>query len=216
MKTITILGDARYDFAYYLGRIFRKGKKKTLLIDNSVSGDFFKYCSGEYGAEDDRVVTKGSAMFARGISYNKETFEKFDYCINFLGENELDNVSDNSDMIYLMPTYQHKSLDFCKERIKENAARSEKDNLYVIFRDYCNPKLTNEGMMAYLKLDKKYCLGAIEASVDDKAKEIFLEYNGETSLKGISDSMFEALIYVVASIMEIDEKQAKKEVRKGA
>lgn len=218
MKLVTLIGIEKGDFTYYLSMMLKNLRTSVLVIDNSNNGDlFYSLTRKKPSAKKERVLEFENIAFVRGINYNLETFEKFEYVICFNGWSSCDEIVANSDYIYIMPDYHLDSLDKVKtifQELEEILEENEEDKVSIIMRDLVSEKITDMAVTNYIGILPGKIVGHITMDPADAAKQISFEYQGIQNVKGLSTDFLDALCYVAIQVTEKSDKVIKKLLKK--
>lgn len=220
MKLISFIGIERADFAYYVAAMLKALKSTVLVIDNSISGDlFYSVTRNNEEAKDCNVIEYENIAFIRGLSYNEETLDKFDYVVCYNGWAPLDGTVFASNYVFVMPDYHLDSLDLAKNAIAELSTAFEDDEddtnrIFIIMRDLVSEKITDMSVASYVETNVEKIIGHITIDPIDHARQIAFEYNGRQCVKGASPDFEDALAYVVMQVTDKNEKVVKKLLKK--
>lgn len=200
-KKILYVGIERCDFVYYLSAVLSL-KGSVLVADNSLSGDLFlSVCK----KKDENVAEWRNVTCARNLDVQASDTSAYDYIITYAGF-AIDKEDFEADTLALiMPDYTDLSLSRLEECLPAMIAHP----LYVL-RDYCTKKVTDKSIAQRLYISPSDIAGHIELSTTDIQAYIALTHNGRHSIKGASETMVEAITYVVAHIFETTQKVAVK------
>jgi len=218
MKIVSILGIERGDYSYYLSLLLKALKGAVLVIDNSLTGNLFDCVTrNNQQAIQDRCLEYQNIAFVRGVEYAEETFEKFDYVVNFNGFNHCDEIVAKSDHIFVMPDYHLDTLQKTKEifdELQDQIDEPEGYKAFIIMRDLINEKITDLSVASYIGVDAERIVGHIGMDGADFAKQLSFEYNGKQSVKGLSTDFCDALSFVLLQVTGKDPKLIKKLFKK--
>lgn len=206
-KRIVYVGQEKCDFAYYLSCALST-QGSVLVADNSIRGDLYTSINK---SEDGEEFEWRNITFTRNLDLTSDT-EEFDFVLVYAGHAvEDEQLFDAKELTVLaMPDYSKQSI----EAVKKISVDLSDENCLVITRDKCTKKVSEKGIAAILGISPKKIEGSIDLSLKYEASYIALTHNGKQNIKGASDIMQEAVVFTVAKILYLDEKQSKKLVAK--
>lgn len=153
-RIVSIIGMERCDLAAYLANVLESKKLRVLCIDNSCSHDLFLSLKRVNEQRDyvecDRVVY----MRNKTCSENETgAFEKFDVVIIYHGLNIDYDLTDMSDVVVLMTSYEPPCMQYIIENIDMNYLNEiDKEKLFVMYRDKVSGKVDEKFILKSLGL----------------------------------------------------------------
>lgn len=200
-RRIVYAGLERCDFIYHLITVLSQ-RGSVLAVDNSVVGDLFSSVCKEEG---ESVAEWNNITYVRNVDVEKTDTDYYEYVVVYAGNESQGEPLENS-FVLLMPDYTKGGISL----ISKYLSFVNPDQSIVIMRDFCTKKLSDKNIAALLGVNPKTIVGHISLSLQDVAAYIALTHNGHQNIKGISDNMMEALVYVVSKFFAMDDKKAAK------
>lgn len=198
-KKIVYVGLERCDFIYHLITILSL-KGSVLAVDNSRRQDLYECESQD---SNKAIVEWRNITFASNIDMKQSNTNDYDYVVIYAGLSVEDE--DFSDAFtLLMPDYSDLTL-----RVMDTLPKTIK-NPVIILRDNCTKKVNEKGIAVRLETSTKNIAGHINLTIQDMAAYVALTHNRHQNIKGLSDTMVNALTYTTSKIFETDEKHAEK------
>lgn len=213
-RKLVYMGEERCDFIYYLSLIASKTANKVVVVDDSITKDLFDSVSK---GECENVFEWYNILFVKDVDvWNSEETKDADYVLVYAGKNkdhemknyvprEDEELEDRSVIYLLMPNYTKKSIEDVS-----NITVGDTDKVICIPRDFCSKKITDKSLSFLMGISEDDIVGNIPLNTEDMAAYVALTHNGHQSIKGASDVTREALKYLVCTLLDMDEKKAKK------
>lgn len=211
-RIISIVGQERCDLVYYLSEVCRALKKHTLIIDNSYSKDLFGAL--RHKKEDD-VIERGFAVYTRDVDYSPEAFANFEIIIFYEGYNLCADNLLHSSNVFIVTDYAESSIRQLREafekdkRLNDEALKEAQVDFSYILRDKISGKIRDK--LAFSLLGMSNCcklVGAIPFNEVDYNRYIDFSHNKLQTVKGVSEGMREALIFILMELEQLDRKSA--------
>ena len=211
-KIVSIIGQERGDFPYFLTRVLEEKKCRILVIDNSCNHDLF--LSLRRADEEADYVEHGRTVYMRNKSVNPEdagAFQKFDVVILYHGLNADYELLNMSDSLVLQTDYLPTTLQYINDYIDmEYVNAFSKEHLYVVFRDKCSVKVSEEFVLKVLGLTQIENEATIYYDEDNYNAYVNFCYNGTQGLKGISSEMRATLNMIRVELLGDEKKNRQK------
>ncbi len=211
-KIISIVGQERCDLVYYLSEICRVLKKHTLVIDNSYSKDLFEALKHK---EED-VIERGFAVYTKDVDYSPEAFANFDIVIFYEGYNLCADNLLQSSSVFIVTDYSESSIRQIREvfekdeRLSDEALKDASVECCYILRDKMSKKIRDKLAFSLFGMSNCKLVGAIPFSEVDYYRYIDFSHNKLQTVKGMSEGMKEALIFILMELEQLDRKSALK------
>lgn len=207
-KIYTFAGQERGDFVFYLANILSTRTPAVLVIDNSNTYDLFLPVVGHN--EESNSFDKGNITFLKNAAYSESLYEQYDFVLIYQGERFDAEEMKISEHIYFMPDFLPRSL-----RNMEKFGIVNYENSSVIMRDQTSSKISSRSAAQFLNVPFDRIRGSIPFDFKDYSLYISFSYNGHQSIKNLSPSYAEALMYVIYEILDLKSiREAEALVKK--
>jgi len=209
MAIITaIAGKEQCDIVFYLSEVYKAMKKHVLLIDNSYSKDLFEALKSKL---DDEVIERGYVTCAKDIDYSYDAFSYFDVVIFYEGLNPSVKNILNSSKVFIITDYSESIIRQIKTAFNSEGVNcSDSTEFYYILRDKISKKIRDKVAFSLFGMEACRLAGAIPFSNVDYYKYIDFSHNKAQTVRGISEGMKEALVFMIMELEKIERKDALK------
>lgn len=207
-KVYTFAGQERGDFVYYLANILSSSTPAVLVIDNSRTHDLFLAVVNHN--EEANSFEKGNITFLKNAAYSESLYEQYDFVLIYQGDKPDAEEMDVSEHIFFMPDFLPGLL-----RSMEMFGIAGYENSSVIMRDQTSTKISSRSAAQLLNVPFDRIKGSIPFDFKDYSLYISFSYNGHQSIKNLSPSYTEALMYVIFEILDLNSlREAEALVKK--
>lgn len=211
-KIVSIIGQEKGDFPYFLTRSLEEKKCRILVIDNSCDHGLFLSLRRADNEAD--YVEHGSTVYMRNKSVNPENagaFQKFDVVILYHGLNPDYELLDMSDSLVLQTDYLPVTLQYVNDYINmEYVNAFPKEHTFVVFRDKASVKVSEDYILKVLGLTQIENEATIYYDEGNYNAYINFCYNGTQELKGISSEMRAALNMLKIELLGDEKKNRQR------
>lgn len=219
-KKIIYAGLEQCDVVYHLATILSLSSNKVVVVDDSIRKDLFMSMTKE---EDTNIYEWRNIIFVKNVDlWKSEEMKDADYIIEYAGMNPhhefMDRIIDKEEssedkkaLWLMMPDYTYFGVNVA---VKVAMGRKDNDDMLYIPRNFCTKKVTDKSLAILMGVEPSEIAGHIPFDATDMASYVALTHNGHQNIKGISDTMLQAITYIVSQILHVDEKRAKKAVAK--
>lgn len=222
-KIISITGQEKCDIVFYLSELYRALKKHTLVIDNSYSKDLFEAIRQK---NEKNVAERGFVVYSKDMDYSPEAFVNFDVIIFYEGYNPCANNLLHSQAVFIITDYRESSVRQIREAFEKEGLlnrtvlNNNNTTFFYILRDKISKRIRDKVVFSlfcdeeekgseYIKL-----VGAIPFSYSDFYRYIDFSHNKRQNLKGVSDGMKEALVFILEEVEQLNRNVALKIINK--
>lgn len=222
-RIVSITGQEKGDMVFYLSELYKVLRKHTLVIDNSYSKDLFEAIRQK---DDKTVAERGFVVYTKDVDYSPEAFENFDVVIFYEGYNPCANNLLHSETVFIITDYAESSIRQIREAFEKEGLlnstvlKNNKTVFYYVLRDKMSKKIRDRVAFSLFCGDEekgsKYfkLVGAIPFSNSDYYRYIDFSHNKRQTVKGASDGMKEALVFILEELEQLDRKTALKIINK--
>lgn len=210
-KIYVLAGVERCDFTYYLGKILSVGGHTVLLIDNSISHDLFlSVAKMDKGV---KFVNQKNITYLKDAAYSESLYNMYDFVLVYQGMRIDKEEISVATHVYFFPDFLPITLQTLGET-GFNIGRFENSSL--IFRDQTASKISSLNAATIMDVPRERVDGAIPYDYKDYGMYVSLAHNGQQSIKELSPSFMEALMYVAGSILDVTGTKDLKGIMKKA
>ena len=205
---IAYVGLERCDIAYYIGKISDALNEKTLLVDNSISGDLFRSLTDN---SKDKVREYNNYTIVRNLKLTKNEIEAYENVILYHGLSNFDAPYNlKPDFLYVVVTVNRlvmydTAVALRTSGFEETGAR----HTSLVLEDAVQKKLSMQTVAEGIGIipSSGYVLPLDERN---HQKYEMLVNNGSVSIKHVSSDMDELIKDAMSEIFLLEPKQAKK------
>ena len=200
---VAYVGFERCDIAYYISKLSIGLNMRTLIVDNSISGDFFRSLSDT----TDRIREFNNFTIIRGLNVREDDIEDFENVIIYHGLSRYD------EKYQITPDYVYVSTTMSPHVIYDTAAALAKAGF---------DKVKNQILVLEDEVQKKYSLQQIASDIGivpvngyalplnevDHNKYEMLCSNGQVPMKNVSADMKELIAEAAKEIFGVQNPKA--------
>lgn len=211
-RIITIAGQEKCDIVYYLSVVLRAMKKHTLVIDNSYSKDLFEAL---WNNESDYVIERGLSVYTKDMNYSRDAFESFDIVIFYEGYNICAANIRQSSRVFIITDYSECAIRQTREAFEKVKPEMEDvTEFYYILRDKMSGKISDRLAFSEFSMTNCRLAGTIPFDNTDYCRYIDFSYNGIQTVRGASDGIKEALVFILSELEHTDRRTVLKKINK--
>ncbi len=205
MIKVAYIGRERCDFIYYLYRAATLLHLRTIVIDNSFSGDLFTSLSGSTSGVDDR----DDVLLLRNFHYEEDKIEDmgYDVCFYYTGVYKDMKLNGVFDRIYIATTQSAIVLNNTKWALENISMQGD---VTVILDDITKQKLTIGAVKEFIGIFDMESED-LEFSFDDTRlfKYEVLTHSGSCTLKGNNKEFIKLMKSEIQGIFSLTDKEYK-------
>ncbi len=205
---ISYIGTEKCDLLYYLAKAAEKLKKETLVIDNSITGDFYKALSQGYISEESDVVTRGLITTVR----NKEVPKESPYEVTLIYEGLNPEYEDYRDLTLVATSLSGIETAYITDGLINELKSSKNYNYLLLIRDKVTKKQNEEFAETVFKR-KPFLTYELPPANEDIVSYFALTNNGTVEFKFMSRETRQMIASMVSDIFGITPKEAKKLIK---
>lgn len=211
MIKIGYFGHERCDTMYYILRAAQLLNKKSLVLDNSYSGDFFRSLSNEKDVDSNGLITLMRNFNITGKDLSETDYDMFIYYGGLAADFKPDY---KFDKLFIVPTQSSIVIADTKKAISGIA----KENVVFLYDDITKQKITFDVLKTEFGFEN-YEFDTneeLELALDDTRifKYETLTHTGEVALKGNSKEYSNIVYNMVLKIFNVDSKEQIKLLKK--
>ncbi len=203
---IAYVGKERCDIVYYISKISNALNERTLLVDNSISGDLFRALTND---SNENVREFNGYTIVRNLKVTKKQVDGFDNVILYHG------LSDFKERYEVVPDYLYVAVSVNKIELidTKNAICSSgferAGNKSLVLVDCVQKKYSPQTISENLGIQPSnaYIMPLDER---DLVKYQMLMNNGSVALKKASEDMMEVVMDAMELLYDVEPKKAKK------
>lgn len=211
-KSNSLHRKERADLLYYITKLCTKCNSNVLVIDNSVSEDFFTIFDNETGAlvTTRPYLTVTKKVFITDNELSASKYDSFDFIFVYMGTNLMD-MPFNPDECIIAPGYEPYEMKMI-DVIRNNYNREIKNTL--IIRDKADNKFSDKLVLDSLNLNEQTTMYSLDHDSAQYASYIALLYNKDVAKislkKSATADMLEYLNDFGINYLGQDAKTMKK------
>lgn len=210
MLKVGYFGHERCDTMYYILRAAQILNLNSLVIDNSISGDFFRSLSDEEDVDTNALITILRNYKITDDFLDESEYDLFIYYVGLSSDSKIDCVFDR---LFICPTQSYIVIKDTKAAI----AGIRKDNIVLIYDDLTKTKITLETLKSELGMEG-YDLGENEFELGLDETRIFkyetLTFTGEVALKGNTKDYANTVYNIIIKLFDVTDKRQVKQLKK--
>lgn len=208
---IAYVGKERCDIAYYIARISGALNEKTLLVDNSKSGDLYRSLTEDEITYAEKFREFSSFTVTRNLKVSEKELEAFDNVILYNGLSQFSEPYEVSpEHIYIAVSLNKLEIKDAKASIDAAGFNLKEDcRVTLVLEDLVNPKFSIEEVAETFGVLPE---AAFALPLDETVhmKYEMLMKNGIVSMRKSSSDMNELIKDVITRVFLVDKKRMNK------
>lgn len=202
---ISYVGKERCDLLYYITMLGQRAGKQILVIDNSVTHDFFDLYE-KIDHED--VVESDFITVCKDYCMDEQLKEEYDYIFIYEGITRMHSYKGKRDITIVAISMEAAELKHIKNAFLDYDGKTKLNPLLIV-RDCVNNKVSNNDIAEKLCITPEDVL-RIGFDQRDYAMYINLSHNKIGRFKGLSQEMEDAISYIGEFLYQLDRKTMKR------
>lgn len=211
MIKLGYFGHERCDIMYYLLRGAQLLNKKVLVLDNSISGDFFRSLSNEEDVDENAMITLMRNYHITNKDLSETDFDVFIYYGGLAKDYKPDY---RFDKLFVVPTQSSVVITDTKAAISGIL----KENVVFIYDDVTKQKITFDVLKMEFGFENYEFNSDEELEIALDETRIFkyetLSHVGEVALKGNSKEFSNIIFNMIIKIFDVQAKEQIKLLKK--
>lgn len=205
---ISYVGKERCDLLYYVTTLGQRAGKEILVIDNSVTHDFFNLYE-KIDHED--IVESDFITVCKDYCMDEQLKEEYDYIFIYEGISKMHSYKGPRDTTIVAVSMEDTELRNIKNAIRDYDENA-KLNPVLIIRDCVNNKINVADIAEKLHINPEVMF-RIGFDQRDYAMYINLSHNKIGKFRGMSPEMEDAVSCIGEFLYQLDSKTVKRIMR---